>query len=106
MLIPKIHHQRANQGLPSGLSGKESSCQCRGHRFDPWSRNIPQDGGKLGPRATTTEPVLEPTSLNYGAQAPQLLKPACLQPVLRNKRNYSTEKLEHRNCRAAPAHRK
>ena len=52
MLIPKIHHQRANQGLPSGLSGKESSCQCRGHRFDPWSRNIPQDGGKLGPRAT------------------------------------------------------
>ena len=32
------------QGLPRWLSGKESACQCRGHkrnRFDPWVRKIP-----------------------------------------------------------------
>ena len=28
-------------GLPWWFSGKESACQCRRHRFDPWSRKIP-----------------------------------------------------------------
>ena len=27
-------------GLPWWLSSKESACQCRRHRFDPWVRNI------------------------------------------------------------------
>ena len=27
-------------GLPWWLSGKESACQCRGHRFHPWSGKI------------------------------------------------------------------
>ena len=27
-------------GLPWWLSGKESACQCRRHRFDPWSETI------------------------------------------------------------------
>ena len=30
-------------------------CQCRGHGFHPWSRNIPQASGHLSPHATTTE---------------------------------------------------
>ena len=30
-----------NQGLPRWLSGKESACQCRRPRFDPWVRKIP-----------------------------------------------------------------
>ena len=29
-------------GLPQGLSGKESACQCRRLRFDPWFGKIPQ----------------------------------------------------------------
>ena len=29
------------QGLPWWLSGKESTCQCRRHRFNPWVRKIP-----------------------------------------------------------------
>ena len=29
------------KGLPWWLSGNESACQCRRHRFDPWVRNIP-----------------------------------------------------------------
>ena len=28
-------------GPPWWLCGKESACQCRGHRFDAWSRKIP-----------------------------------------------------------------
>ena len=28
-------------GLPWWLSGKESPCQCRRHRLDPWVRKIP-----------------------------------------------------------------
>jgi len=28
-------------GLPWWLSGKESACQCRRHRFHPWIRKIP-----------------------------------------------------------------
>ena len=30
-----------NLGLPSWLSGKESACQCRRCRFNPWVRKIP-----------------------------------------------------------------
>ena len=33
----KMHHK----GLPWWLSGKESPCQCRRHRFNPWSVKIP-----------------------------------------------------------------
>ena len=54
-------------GLPWWRSGWESACQCRGHRFEPWSGKIPHAAEQLGPWATTTEP-------------------ACLEPVLRNKR--------------------
>ena len=45
-------------GRPWWLSDKESSCQCRRHRFDPWSRKIPHATEQLNPCATTTEPVL------------------------------------------------
>ena len=29
-----------NTGLPRWLSGEESTCQCRKHRFDPWAGMI------------------------------------------------------------------
>ena len=29
------------EGLPRWLSGKESSCQCRRYKFNPWVRKIP-----------------------------------------------------------------
>ena len=41
--------------------------------------------------------ALEPASHNYWAHMPQLLKPACLEPVLRNKRSHCNEKPAHRN---------
>ena len=34
-------HCTTRDGLPSGLSGKESAYQCRRRRFDPWVRKIP-----------------------------------------------------------------
>ena len=30
--------------LPWWLSGKESTCQCRRHRFDPWVGGSPGEG--------------------------------------------------------------
>ena len=41
--------------------------------------------------------ALESTSDNYRAHVPQLLKPAHLQPVLRNKRSYFNEKPTQRH---------
>ena len=34
-------HYTTRDGLPLWLSGKESACQCRRHRFDSWVRKIP-----------------------------------------------------------------
>ena len=31
-------------GLPLWLSGKESACQCKRLRFNPWIRKIPREG--------------------------------------------------------------
>ena len=45
-------------GLPWWHSGQESSCQCRGHGFEPWSGKIPHAAEQLSPCATTTEPAL------------------------------------------------
>ena len=63
-------------GLPWWRSGWESACQCRGHRFEPWSGKIPHAAEQLGPWATTTEPVR-------------------LEPVLRNKRGRDSERPAH-----------
>ena len=41
--------------------------------------------------------TLEPVSHNYWAHVPQLRKPACLEPVLCNKRSHWNEKPAHRN---------
>ena len=51
-------------GLLWWLSGKEFTCQCRRHVFDPWSRKI----------LHATE-QLKPGSHNYWALTLQLLKP-------------------------------
>ena len=41
--------------------------------------------------------ALDPASHSYWACMPQLLKPARLEPVLRNKRSHRNEEPEHRN---------
>ena len=46
---------RNSGGLPWWHSGWESTCQCRGHGFEPWSGRIPYAAQQLSPCATTTE---------------------------------------------------
>ena len=46
-------------GLPWWLSGEESTCQCKTHWFDPWSRKIPHAVGPLSPCNITTAPALQ-----------------------------------------------
>jgi len=71
-------------------SGEESACQCREHRFNPWSRKIPYAAEQLSPCATTTEPICS------GAHNLQILKPTSLKPVLQN-RSHCKEKSAHDN---------
>ena len=68
--------QELSVGLPWWRSGWESACQCRGHRFEPWSGKIPHAVEQLGPWATITEP-------------------ARLEPVLCNKRGHDSERPAH-----------
>ena len=69
---------KANQpGLPWWSSGKESGYQYRGHRFNPWSENIPRKIGNC-------------------TLALQLLSP-CSKPEICNKKSHLNEKSSHCN---------
>ena len=57
-------------GLPWWVNGKESSCQCRRHVFNPRPGNIPHAMKQQILCTTTIEPVLR-------AWEQQLLKPMC-----------------------------
>ena len=64
---------KGSSRLPWWVSGKESSRQCRRHRFDPWSGKIPHNVEQPSPCIAITEPVLwgpgaattEPMCRNY-----------------------------------------
>ena len=45
----------------------------------------------------TCRRATKPVHHNYWARMPQLPKPVCLEPVLRNKRSHHNEKPAHRN---------
>ena len=87
---------RASLGV-SWLRGKESTCQCKRHGFDPCLGKIPHAVKQLRLWATTTDPVLwsleaattEPTCSNYWAHVQQLLSPraATTEPTCSNYRS-------------------
>ena len=53
-------------------SGGESTCQCGGHGFDPWSGRIPHAAEQLSPvHYNYWACALEPTSHNYWARVPR-----------------------------------
>ena len=65
-------------GLPWWFSGKESACQCKRYRFNPWSRKIPYAVEQLkAVRCNSWACVLESGSRNYWIHALQLMKPKC-----------------------------
>ena len=43
----------AKEDFPGGI---ESICQCRGHRFNPWSRKISHAKGQISLHTETTKP--------------------------------------------------
>ena len=58
---------------------QESTCQCRGHGFDPWSGKIPHNAGQLSPwdpvtksTYTTVHAPQQEKPLQWEACAPQL----------------------------------
>ena len=63
-------------GLPWWLRGKEPACQCRGHRFDPWSRRIPPALERQSPCTTAVEHVL----WSRGATAAEARAPGARSP--------------------------
>ena len=60
-------------GLPWWFSGKESACQCRRHRFNPWSEKIPHAMEQFSPCATITEPGHR--NWDHTLQLPELESP-------------------------------
>ena len=60
-------------------SGKDATCQCRVHGFNPWSGKIPHAAGQLSPCATTIKAnmlqLLKPMHCVYSSpHSPQLEK--------------------------------
>ena len=70
-------------GLSRWYSGQESVWQHRGHRFDPWSGNIPHAEEQL-------------IDMHHNDWA------CTLEPLLHGKRNRHSEKLEHHNEEQPP----
>ena len=59
-------------GLPWQCREQESSCYCRGHWFDPWSRKIPPAVEQLSPSTTTAEPTRQdPRAATTEAHVPR-----------------------------------
>ena len=60
---------KCTNGPPWWSSGYESTPQCRGHRFNPWSRKISHAAEQLS--------LWPSVSWNSWARVPWLLKPEC-----------------------------
>ena len=85
----KISHDK--ESLPRWLSGKESACQCRRHRFDPWSGTIPHAMEHLSPCTPTIE------SASRVSEPLLSLPAAATEALLCSKRSHCNEKPIHCN---------
>ena len=68
-VLQSIRLQESDTGLPWWPSGKEPTCQCRRHGFDPWSGTVPHAAEQLS-QCTIATQVHAP-----GTCAPQQEKP-------------------------------
>ena len=89
--------------MPFEIVLKKSS---RGFPGGAMDKNLPANAGDTGssPGLGTSHMLRsnkarapQLLSLRSRAREPQLLKPACLEPMLRNKRSHRNEKPAHRN---------
>ena len=53
----RTKNKNEGRGLHWWIGGKESICQCRRHRFNPWSRKVPHASEPLSPCTMTIETV-------------------------------------------------
>lgn len=61
LVFPKFSIKSLHSGLPrwfSGTKNKTSICQCKRHKFDPWSSKIPHALEQLNLCTATIKPVL------------------------------------------------
>ena len=79
------------KGFPGGANGKESACQCKRRKSNPWARKIPHAMERISPCATT----LEPGSCSYRSWR-------TLEPALHNTWSLHDEKTAHRNTEEPP----
>ena len=68
-----------------GNNGEESTCQCRGHRFESWSKKISHAAGQWRPQTKT----IDPTCSCYWS-------PHALEPVF-HKKSHCSEMPKHRD---------
>ena len=107
MVKLESHHQLATtvitdsgknhqcRGFPGDSVVKESTCQCRGHRFDPWSGKIahatkPMCHNLLSLCSRAWKPQTEPMSHNSWSLH-------TVEPAVPNKRSHCNEMLMPRN---------
>ena len=93
---------KARVGASWWLNGKESVCQCRRNRFDPWSGEIPQASGQLNLCSTTADPAF----WRPGAETPE---PPLWRPGARGRDHWthvpSSPSFATSRCEEKPAHR-
>ena len=85
-------------GCPWRLSGKESSCQCRRHSFNPWF-----NPGSLEDPTCSCATTSEPESLNYRAHMLTLLQLNHPRACAQQQTSHCNEKPAYCNWRVAPA---
>ena len=91
-------------GFSWWLSGKESACQCRRHRFNPCSGKIPCASEQLSPCTTTTK--LVPYSLGVATIKPTYHSDWSLQalePVVDSEKSHCREQPTYCNWRVVSA---
>ena len=97
-LYNNINSQKSKilSGLPWWLSDKESTCQCKSHGFNPWSRMIPHASEQLSQWATTTEPMC------CNNWSPCALEPLLIQQEKLTQWEAQTRQLESSPCSLQP----
>ena len=94
----RVENAYGKQGLESGsLKGRYVLHNIRDMGLIPGPEDPTCRGATKPVRHNYWACTLQPASHNYWARVPQLLKPACLEPVFRNKRSHCNEKPAHRN---------
>ena len=93
------HEEIKSRGFPGGaVAVRNPPASIAGTQIQSLIREDPTCLGATKPVLHNNWAcALEPVSHNYWAHGPQLLKPACLESMLCNKRSHCNEKPEHCN---------